>query len=191
MTDLSPSQRLTGLLEESPLKPIQRWLWVLSTGGTLLDGFVVFALGVAMPLIIAEFHIRPEVVGLIGAALVLGAVFGAGLGGPAADRLGRKRLMLADMIIIGFGAVTSALANGPTTLFIGQFLVGAGVGIDFPVSSTYISEVSPKRSRARMMVATIACQSVGMLLAAAITLLLLKNVGGAPNWRLYLATDRR
>ena len=46
----------------------------------MLDGFVIFALGVAMPLIIAEFHIKPEVVGLIGAALVLGAVFGAGLG---------------------------------------------------------------------------------------------------------------
>src|SRR5438552_1223279 len=189
MTDLSPSQRLTGLLDESPLKPIQRWLWVLSAGGTLLDGFVIFALGVAMPLIIAEFHIRPEVVGLIGAALVLGAVFGAGFGGPVADRLGRKRLMLADMMIIGVGAATSALANGPTTLFIGQFLVGVGVGIDFPVSSTYISEVSPKRSRARMMVATITCQSVGMLLAAAITLVLLKNVGSAQNWRLFLATE--
>jgi putative MFS transporter len=75
--------------------------------GTLLDGFDIFALGVAMPLIIAEFHIRPDVVGLIGAALVLGAVFGAGLGGPIADRLGRKRLMLADMIIIGAGAATS------------------------------------------------------------------------------------
>ncbi len=40
-----------------------------------------------------------------------------------------------------------------------------------------------------MMVATIACQSVGMLLAAAITLLLLKNVGSAQNWRLFLATE--
>ncbi len=189
MAEVTPPQRLTLLLDESPLKPIQRWLWVLSTGGTLLDGFVIFALGVAMPLIIAEFHIESEVVGLIGAALVLGAVFGAGFGGPVADRLGRKRLMLADMVIIGIGAATSALANGPTTLFIGQFLVGVGVGIDFPVSSTYISEVSPKRSRSRMMVATIACQSVGMLLAAAMTLLLLKNVGGVQNWRLFLATE--
>src|SRR6266480_3022836 len=40
-----------------------------------------------------------------------------------------------------------------------------------------------------MMVATIACQSVGMLLAAAITLLLLKKVGSAQNWRLFLATE--
>src|SRR5213593_3309202 len=189
LTEITPSQRLTLLLDESPLKAIQRWLWVLSTGGTLLDGFVIFALGVAMPLIIAEFHLRPDVVGLIGAALVLGAVFGAGIGGPVADRLGRKRLMLADMIIICAGAATSARANGPTMLFVGQFLVGVGVGIDFPVSSSYISEVLPKRSRARLMVATIACQSVGMLLAAAITLLLLKNVGSAQNWRLFLATE--
>ena len=189
MVEVTPSQRLTLLLDESPLKPIQRWLWALSTGGTLLDGFAIFALGVAMPLIIAEFHITPEVVGLIGAALVLGAVFGAGFGGPAADRLGRKRLMLADMVIIAAGAATSALANGPMMLLVGQLLVGVGVGIDFPVSSTYISEVSPKRSRARMMVATIACQSVGMLVAAAVTLLLLKNVESAQNWRLFLAFE--
>jgi putative MFS transporter len=189
MTNQSPSQRLTALLDESPLKAIQRWLWVLSTGGTLLDGFVIFVLGVAMPLIIAEFHLTPHVVGLIGGSLVFGAVFGAGLGGPMADHLGRKKLMLADMIIIGSGAATSALANGSAMLFIGQFLVGVGVGIDFPVGSSYVSEVLPKRSRARMMVATIACQSVGMLLAAAITLLLLKNMDSAQNWRVFLATE--
>jgi putative MFS transporter len=155
----------------------------------LLDGFVIFILGVTMPLIIAEFQLTPDAVGLIGASLVFGAVFGAGLGGPMADRLGRKKLMLADMIIIAAGAMTSALANGFAMLFIGQLLVGVGVGIDFPASSSYVSEVLPKRSRARMMVATIACQSVGMLLAAMIALVLLKNVHSAQNWRLFLATE--
>ena len=162
---------------------------MLSTGGTLLDGFVIFVLGVAMPLIIAEFRLTPDVVGLIGASLVFGAVFGAGLGGPMADRLGRKKLMLADMIIISAGAATSALANGFPLLLIGQLLVGVGVGIDFPASSSYVSEVLPKRSRALMMVATIACQSVGMLLAAVIALVLLKNVHSAQTWRLFLATE--
>ena len=155
----------------------------------MLDGFVIFILGVTMPLIIAEFRLTPGVVGLIGASLVFGAVFGAGLGGPMADRLGRKKLMLADMIIIGTGAATSALANGFPLLFIGQLLVGIGVGIDFPASSSYVSEVLPKRGRARMMVATIACQSVGMLLAAVVALLLLKNAHSAQTWRLFLATE--
>jgi putative MFS transporter len=73
-------------------------------------------------------------------------------------------------------------------LFMGQLLVGIGVGIDFPVSSSYVSEILPKPSRARMMVATIACQSVGMLLAAAVTLFLLRS-GSAQAWRLILATE--
>ena len=176
-------------MDGSPLTPTQRWLWVFSTGGTLLDGFGIFVLGVAMPLIIAQFHLTPDVVGLIGASLVLGAVFGAGLGGLMADHLGRKPLMLVDMIIICAGAAASALANGAVMLFIGQFLVGVGVGVDFPVSSSYVSEVLPKRSRARSMVATIACQSVGMLLAAAVTLTLLKTVNSAQNWRLFLAAE--
>jgi putative MFS transporter len=189
LVEITPSERLTSLLDGSPLKPIQRWLWVLSTGGTLLDGFVIFVLGVTMPLIIAEFRLTPDLVGLIGASLVFGAVFGAGFGGPLADRLGRKKLMLADMIIIGAGAAISALANGFPLLFIGQLLVGMGVGIDFPASSSYVLEVLPKRSRARMMVATIACQSVGMLLAAVIALLLLKNVHGGQTRRLFLAAE--
>jgi MFS family permease len=187
--EITLSQRLTLLLDASPLNRMQRWLWVLSTGGTFLDGFAVFVLGVAMPLIIAEFGVQPEVVGLIGASLVLGAVFGAVFGGPIADHLGRKPLMLADMIIMCAGAAASALAKGPAMLFIGQLLVGLGVGIDFPVSGSYVSEVLPKRSRARLMVATIACQSLGMLVAAAITLVLLKNVRGTQNWRLFLATE--
>src|SRR5205823_6237777 len=81
LAEITLSQRLTLLLDASPLNGIQRWLWVLSTGGTLLDGLAIFVLGVAMPLIIAEFRFNPDVVGLIGAGLVLGAVFGAGFGG--------------------------------------------------------------------------------------------------------------
>lgn len=177
------------LLDEAPLNQIQRWLWVLSTGGTLLDGFAIFVLGVAMPLIIAQFHFQSDLVGVVAASLVLGAVFGAGVGGPMSDRVGRKPLMLIDMIIVSVGAAASALAKEPGMLLVGQLLVGVGIGIDFPVSSSYVSEVLPKRSRARLMVTTIACQSVGMLLAAAITLLLLRNVDSPQDWRLLLATE--
>jgi putative MFS transporter len=180
---------LTLLLDESPLNGIQRWLWALSTGGTLLDGFAIFVFGVAMPLIIAEFHFQSDVVGLIAASLMFGAVFGAGLGGVMSDRLGRKLLMLIDMIIVCAGAAASTFAQGPGMLFVGQLFVGVGIGIDFPVSSSYVSEVLPKRSRARLMVATIACQSVGMLLAAGITLVLLKAVNSGQDWRLLLATE--
>ena len=60
--------------------------------------------------------------------------------------------MLADMMIIVMGAAISATANGAPMLFIGQLIVGVGVGIDFPVNSSYISEVSTKCDRDRMTV---------------------------------------
>jgi len=47
----------------------------------------------------------------------------------------------------------------------------------------------PQCCRARMMVATIACQSLGMLLAAAIALLLLKNVDSAQTGVFFFRHD--
>ena len=72
-----PQQDVLALLDAAPLRPRHYWLWGLSCGGTLLDGFSIFALGVALPLVVAEMSIGPGTIGLIGAAIVLGAVGGA------------------------------------------------------------------------------------------------------------------
>jgi membrane protein YqaA with SNARE-associated domain len=45
LSEIALPKRLTLLLDESSLNRIQRWLWVLSTGGTVLDGYVIFVLG--------------------------------------------------------------------------------------------------------------------------------------------------
>ena len=145
----------------------------------------VFTLGVAMPLIITRFAIPPHVQGLLAAALVFGAVAGAAIGGPAADRLGRRPMMLLDMLIIVTGAVISALATDATMLIAGQLLVGIGVGIDFPVSASYVAEWMPRQIRSRMMVATIACQSVGFIVAAALSLLLVSISHSPALWRWF------
>jgi predicted MFS family arabinose efflux permease len=126
------------------------WNWFLASGGTLIDGLSIFSLGVAMPLITSRFSLSALMVGFIGSALVLGAVFGAVIGGPAADRFGRKPAFLIDMTIITVGALISALADAPQWVLLGQFIVGVGIGIDFPVSSSYVSENSPSPGFARL-----------------------------------------
>jgi MFS family permease len=103
----------------------------------LLDGFSVVSLGIAVPLLKRDMTISPFVVGLIGSALVLGAVFDAVLGGVAADRLGRKRAFIIDMAILTVGFALCVIAHDPWIILAGQFLIGIGVGIDFPTSSSY------------------------------------------------------
>ena len=162
------------------------WNWFLASGGTLIDGLSIFSLGVAMPLITSRFSLSALMVGLIGSALVLGAVFGAVIGGPAADRFGRKPAFLIDMTIITVGALISALADAPQWVLLGQFIVGVGIGVDFPVSSSYVSETMPQQVRSRMVVATIALQSVGMLLGAGVAIAILWLRSNTSDWRLIV-----
>ena len=160
--------------------------WLIASGGALLDGFSVVALGIALPLLKRDFVIGPLLVGLIGSALVLGAVAGAALGGVAADRFGRKRVFIADMIIIGIAGLIGAAAPNPWFILVAEFLLGVGVGSDFPTSASYVSEMMPKSTRSRMTVATIAMQSVGMIGAALVAMGVLRLYASTIDWRLIL-----
>jgi len=125
-------------------------------------------------------------VGFIGSALVLGAVLGAAVGGVAADRIGRKGAFLVDMAILAAGSALCVIAQDPWLILAGQFVIGIGIGIDFPTSGSYVSEITPKAKRSRMAVATIALQSVGMVAAALIGIAILRAHPLLTDWRILL-----
>lgn len=174
------------LLDDAPMTPARYGYWLLASGGTLLDGFSVVALGISVPLLRRDMVVEPVLIGLIGAAVVLGAVFGAILGGIAADRLGRKGAFVADMAILAAGSAICVMAPDPWFIFAGQLLIGIGVGIDFPTSGAYVAEIMPKAVRTRMTIATIALQSVGMIAAALAALAILRLHPAMTDWRILL-----
>ncbi len=184
---VSSKASVFGALDDAPMTAAHYLYWLLASGGTLLDGFSVVALGISLPLLQRDFAIAPAMLGLIGSALVLGAVLGAALGGVAADRIGRKRAFLADMAILAAGSAICVVAQAPWLILAGQFAVGVGIGIDFPTSSSYVSEITPKASRSRMTVATIALQSVGMVVAALVGIAVLKLRPFITDWRILFA----
>lgn len=180
---------LIQLLDQAPLRLPHYLAWLLSSGGTLLDGLSVFMLGMAVPLVQREMAFTPWQLAFLGAGLVAGAVLGASGGGRLADRIGRKAVFLLDMFLLVLAALGAALAWTPMLLILAQTLVGVAIGMDFPVSSSYVAETMPQRARGRMMVATIASQSVGMILAAFVVLSLLHLHAAADVWRLFFVAE--
>ena len=109
------------------------------------------------------------------AVALCGALFGQVLFGALADCLGRRAvygLSLAVMIFTGF---TQSMTFGTTshamvgTLCFWRFLLGVGVGGDYPLSATIMSEYSSTISRGAYIGSVFAMQGIGYLFAAVIT----------------------
>jgi len=179
---------LGSLIDSAELRPAHWRIWFLSAMGVFLDGFDLFIIAVAMPLIVQDLSPSPVLQGLIGASAVLGAVVGASVLGRFTDRWGRKYLYLADLAIFIVFAVLSGLAWDAYSLVAFRFLLGIGVGADYPICASYVTEFMPARIRGRMLIGAFSFQALGMVAAAVTGLLVLKVFPSQECWRLILVT---
>lgn len=120
--------------------------------GVFLDGFDLFIVPIAMPLIVASLSPRPAIRGLITASAVLGAIVGASMLGHFTDRWGRKYLYLADLSIFVVFAVPFGFAWDIHSLIAFRLLLGIGVGADYPICASCVTEFIPARIRGKMLV---------------------------------------
>lgn len=121
----------------------------------------------------------------INAITLTGSLLGQLLFGFLADKFGRKRLYGVELIIVIFGTIgfvqCSAGYNGSMNILgwimFWRFLVGIGIGAEYPLSAVITAEFAPRQSRARMMAAVFIMQPLGQLLAAVVGLAVLLTIG--------------
>jgi MFS family permease len=174
-------------LNEGPLTAPLIRIWFLSAMGVFLDGFDLFVLGVALPFIARDFSPSAWEIGLIAAMAPVGAIFGTAIGGRLCDRFGRRPVFIVDLGIFIVFAIASALSWSVASLLVFRFILGIGVGADYPISATYVSEFMPARFRGRMLVSAFSFQALGSLAGAAIGLLILLVYPHPGAWRFMLA----
>lgn len=96
---------------------------------------------------------------------MLGAAFGSLLGGPIADKFGRKpTIFVADVLFTG-GCLVMAFTPSIPVLIIGRFIVGLGVGVAAMVVPVYLAEVSPKKIRGMLVNLNVIFITLGQFLA--------------------------
>jgi len=168
------------------MTPLHVCFWLLAGLGIMLDGFDFFIIGVANPLIAEDFDIGAVEKGLVSAAAILGAIVGAAFLGPLGDRFGRTRLFRLDLWLFVLFSVGCIVAWDVWSLFAFRFMLGIAIGLDYPIAASYLAEVLPSRDRGRWLVAAFSLQAVGILLGAAVGVVILEAMPEVDSWRVML-----
>ena len=133
--------------------------------GGLLFGYDTGVIAGALLFIKSDFGLGSFAQGLVVAAVPIGAVFGAAFAGPAADRYGRRSMILLAAAVFIVGALASAAAPGVEVLVIARIVIGVAIGLASAAAPVYISEVAPAESRGRLVTFFQLAVTVGILAA--------------------------
>ncbi len=120
--------------------------------------------------------------------MLAAAFLGAFVFGRFADVAGRKRVYWIVAAIMIVGALGSALAPSYWVLIAFRFLLGFGVGGDYPVSAVLMSEYANRKDRGKLVGMVFGTQALGLIVGPLIALALL-GAGTSDDvaWRIMLA----
>ncbi|MEJ8853699.1 MFS transporter [Variovorax robiniae] len=174
-------------IEDVPLNRFHQWLSVRCGGGWVLDGYVLSIIGVAMVPLAAALDLNGFWQGLIAASALIGIFFGGFLGGVLTGRLGRQKLFFVGPTIFVLCSVAQLWADSGMALFLLRFLIGIGVGFEYPVAGSLLVEFMPRKHRGPRLAMLTILWFAGAALAYVVGNLLLGS-GEADAWRLVLAS---
>ncbi len=133
--------------------------------GGLLFGYDTGVIAGALLFIKPEFGLDSFQQGLVVAAVPIGAIFGAAFAGPAADRYGRRVMILLAAAVFIVGALASAAAPGLEVLVLARIVIGVAIGVASAAAPVYISEMAPPESRGRLVSFFQLAVTIGILVA--------------------------
>lgn len=167
-------------LEETGVTRKERWkiMWA-SIIGYAMDGLDVLILSFAMAAIVSEFGLTLGEGGLIATYTLIGTVLGGYLFGIFADYFGRVHTFSLTIIIFSIFTGACAFADNVTHLNILRFLAGLGLGGEYGIGMTLVSETWPAAKRARATAGVAMGWQAGAVLAAILAAVVLPDYG----WR--------
>ena len=166
-------------LERLPMTSYQRWLFSIIATAWFFDsmdlGIMTFVLGS----IKTEFGLSSAQAGLLASSSFLGMFFGAASAGMLADKVGRKPVFQWSMVFWGVGSLLCGFAQNVEQLMIFRVLLGFGMGMEFPIGLSMVSEIVPAKSRGRYVAILEGFWPLGFIAAGIVAWLTLPLIG----WR--------
>lgn len=159
----------------------KRWTILLASMSAFLVGYNLTIVAPALLILTKTFHLNNTDKIMIGSSALVGNFLGAFLLGNLSDRFGRRYMFLWDVFFFVIISTLTSLAGSILTIVLFRTLLGFGMGGDYPISSTLVSEHSSKDSRGKTVALLGISWTLGFFVATVTGLLALPL--GTNAWR--------
>ena len=172
-----PINEVRAVLDDGPFTPLQRTVFGICLFMNVLDGMDVTVISYAAPALADVWAITPGTLGTVFSAALLGMMLGALLLAPLADRFGRRRMIMACLVIMGAGTLLTAYAQSVGQLILLRAISGLGIGGMLATAATMTAEFTPSRHRNFAVSAVFAGYPIGAMLTGVMAAWLIPGHG--------------
>jgi MFS transporter, AAHS family, 4-hydroxybenzoate transporter len=159
---------LAAVIDGSPFVGVPLLVTVLSFLIMAIDGYDLQSTAFIAPALAAQWHIRPELLGPVLAASIVGMAFGSIGFGWLGDRIGRRISLAMCIALLCLGSLASAYSTDLRQLMIFRVIAGLGLGGATPLVTSLIAEWTPLRWRSVAVAFVIVGVPLGGTIGAAL-----------------------
>ena len=149
--------------------------------GLFTDAYDLFCIAPIMKMISQIYYHKDSIGTAVLSISYVIALFGTALGqlifGYLGDRVGRRKVYGLCLLIMvfssfgcGFSVCTTRRSCVMASLAFFRFVLGLGIGGDYPLSATIMSEFANKKTRGAFIAAVFSMQGLGILMSSAVTM---------------------
>lgn len=128
-----------------------RWVVAIAALALLFDGYDLVVYGTVVSTFMQDpsqlGQLSAAQLGALGSYALMGVMVGALTAGAIGDRLGRRRMMLINIVWFSVGMAATAMAHDAATFGVWRFVTGLGVGALVATAGAMIAEFAPAGKR--------------------------------------------
>ncbi|MFL6966399.1 3-(3-hydroxy-phenyl)propionate transporter MhpT [Pseudomonas alvandae] len=137
----------------------------------LIEGFDLQSAGTAAAGLRQTFSLDPKMMGWVFSAGIIGLLPGAFFGGWIADRIGRKKILIAAVLLFGVFSLSTAYVEQFSSLLVVRFMTGLGLGAALPNLIALCAEAVGEQRRGTAISVMYAGVPLGGALAAVVAMM--------------------
>jgi len=175
-------------VEDVPLNAFHQRLTISVGGASLMDGYILSIIGVALVQMTANLHLSNFWQGMIATSALLGIFVGGLFSGWLTDKFGRRKIIFVAPVIFLICSILHLWTDSPTMIFMLRFLIGIAIAIDYSAATSLFVEFVPQKYRGSRLAGFTILWFAGAAMAYIFGDIIVRFVG-SEGWRWALASS--